>query len=72
MCKNTRVGSHSLLRGPPGPGMEPEFPALQADALPAGPAEKPVTRAPSLLCDIVLEALGKAVGQAKDKRHSYW
>ena len=45
MCKNTRVGSHSLLRGPPGPGMEPESPALQADALPAGPAEKPVTRA---------------------------
>ena len=66
MCKNTRVGSHSLLRGPPGPGTEPGSPALQADALPAGPPEKPITCAPSLLCDIVLEAVGKAVRQVKE------
>ena len=34
--QNTGVGSHSLLQG-----IEPRFPALQADSLPAEPPGKP-------------------------------
>ena len=42
--QNTGVGSLSLLQGnPPTPGIEPRFPALQADSLPAEPPGKPFT-----------------------------
>ena len=36
--QNTGVGTLSLLQGNlPNPGIEPQFPALQADSLPAEP-----------------------------------
>ena len=40
--QNTEVGSLSLLQGMfPNPSIEPRFPALQADSLPAEPQGKP-------------------------------
>ena len=42
--QNTGVGSCSLLQGNlPNPGIEPRYPALQADNLPAEPLGKPFT-----------------------------
>ena len=39
--RNTGMGSLSLFQlGLPDPGIEPEFPALQADSLPFEPPEK--------------------------------
>ena len=39
--KNTGVGYHVLLQGGlPNPGIEPRFPALQADSLPSEPLGK--------------------------------
>ena len=40
--QNTGVGSLSLLQGIFNPGIEPRFPALQADSLPAEPHGKPL------------------------------
>ena len=40
--QNTGVGSLSLLQGNlPNPGIEPRFPSLQTDSLPAEPQGKP-------------------------------
>ena len=39
--QNTRVGSLSLLRDLPNPGIKPRSPALQADCLPAEPQGTP-------------------------------
>ena len=39
--QNTGVGCRSLLRGSSQPGIEPWFPALQEDSLPAEPPGKP-------------------------------
>ena len=48
--KNTGVDSHSLLQGIflPDPGIEPGFPALQADSLPSEPTGKPEDTAGNL------------------------
>ena len=41
--KSTGVGCHFLLQGNlPDPGIEPGFPALQAEALPSEPSGNPV------------------------------
>ena len=39
--QNTGVGSLSLLQDLPNPGMEPRYPALRADCLPAKPQGSP-------------------------------
>jgi len=54
--KNTGVGCHALLLGTfPNPGIDPAYPALQADCSPSEPPGKPNTLAAPQLSGVLLQ-----------------